>query len=200
MLTALAQIYASLTPAILAAVVNMVWVRNPWLRRLGPIDGGATLPDGRRLFGDNKTWNGLIGVTVLGILAGLLWGWIGHLGPGPANAIGRHNLFLLDHAPTAGWTALTGGLLGLAYGLFELPNSFLKRRLDIRPGHTADTRHSWLFVVLDQIDSVVGCAIVLALLAPVSVALFVGIIVVGGVTHLLLNLVLYAVKLRKHPL
>lgn len=195
MLTALAQIYASLTPAILAAVVNMVWVRNPWLRPLGPIDGVRTMPDGRRVFGDNKTWSGLIGVTGLGVLAGLLWGWLG-----AGNAIGRHNLFLLDHAPTPGWLALTGGLLGLAYGLFELPNSFLKRRLDIRPGHTQGGRWSWLFVVLDQIDSVVGCALVLALLAPVSVALFFGIIVVGGLTHLVLNLALYAVKLRKHPL
>ncbi len=195
MLTGLAQVYASLTPAIIAAVLNMAWVKTPWLRSWGPIDAGRVLRDGRRLFGDNKTWKGLLGVTVLGVLAGLAWGALGE-----GNAIGRNNLFLLDHASTPAWHALTGGLLGLAYGLLELPNSWLKRRVGITPGHTHAGAWRPLFVVLDQIDSVVGCAVVLALLAPVSGAMFVAIIALGGLTHLVLNLLLYAVGLRKHPL
>ena len=34
------------------------------------------------------------------------------------------------------YNLLIGALLGLFYALFELPNSFLKRRLDIKPGKT----------------------------------------------------------------
>jgi len=34
--------------------------------------------------------------------------------------------------------ALVGFALGFAYVLFELPNSFIKRRLDIAPGKQAN--------------------------------------------------------------
>lgn len=196
MARALAEIYVSLMPAILAAVLNMAWVKTPllcgWAR---PIDGGRTWRDGRRLLGDNKTWKGLAGMLALGAACGLVWGSITAAGP-----MAPYNLFHAGHAPTPGWNAFTGAALGLAYGLFELPNSFLKRRVGIVPGKTHGGAWTVVFVVLDQIDSVIGCALVFALLAPVGVATFLAIVVVGGLTHFALNLVLFAARLRDNPL
>ncbi len=196
MLHAVGQIYASLAPAIFAAVLNMVWVKTRALPGLArPIDGWLTLGDGRRLLGDNKTWKGLLGVTVLGAVTGWLWGAALR-----GTAAEPYDLFFLRHQNTHAWAAGSGALLGFTYGLFELPNSFLKRRVGITPGLTKGDRWSWVFVVLDQIDSVLGCALVLALFAPVSFALFLAIVVLGGLTHFLLNLVLYALRLRRTPL
>jgi hypothetical protein len=196
MLTALAQIYVSLMPAILAGILNMAWVKTPmmcsWAK---PIDGGRTMRDGRRIFGDHKTWKGFAGMVGLGAICGLAWGALTS-----STGLAPYNLFQTAHAPTPEWNAATGALLGLAYGLFELPNSFLKRRVGITPGKTHGGAWTILFVVLDQIDSVIGCALVFAATTSISLAMVVGIIVVGGVTHVVLNLLLYAAKLRDNPL
>ncbi len=195
-LRAIAESYVSLMPAILAGIANMAWVKLPvlcgWAK---PIDAGRTMADGRRIFGDNKTWKGLAGMFVLGGICGLVWGGIVSVTP-----LAPYDLFHVNHAATPEWNVATGALLGLAYGLFELPNSFLKRRVGITPGKVSGGRWSALFVVLDQIDSVIGCALVLALLAPVGLGLFCLIIIVGGLTHAVLNLLLYAAKLRDNPL
>ena len=190
------QAYITLAPVIVAAVLNMAWVTLPWARALNrPIDVGATLADGRRVFGDNKTWKGLLGMVVLGGLAGLVWGQVIH-----GTSLEPYNLFYARHDNTLGFNAFTGALQGSVYAVFELPNSFLKRRVGISPG----TRHggAWtvLFVVLDQIDSVVGCVLLVLAFAPVGWGFVLVTTVVGGVTHLVLNLVLYALHLRKHPL
>ncbi len=192
----MAQIYVSLAPAIFAGILNMVWVKVPVLGCLArPIDAGRTLRDGRRVFGDNKTWKGLLGMLFLGALCGIAWGAVLS-----GSAAEPYNLFYGVRQNTPGWSGVTGGLLGLAYGLFELPNSFLKRRVGITPGRTRRGAWAWIFVVLDQVDSVIGCGLVLALLTPVSWSMFVAIVVLGGATHVVLNLLLYAAKLRKNPL
>ena len=190
------QAYATLVPVIVAAVLNMVWVTLPWAQRLRrPIDAGATLRDGRRVFGDNKTWKGLLGMVVLGAVAGLVWGQVIR-----GTGVEPYNLFYARHDNTPAFSAFTGALQGLVYAVFELPNSFLKRRVGISPG----TRHGgpWtvLFVVLDQIDSVLGCALLVVAFAPVGWAFVLVTMLVGGATHLVLNLLLYAARLRKHPL
>src|SRR5439155_16292119 len=65
----------------LAAIPHALWfflpayVANPMAVVFGggtPIDFGRTLRDGERLFGDGKTWRGLVGGTLMGALLGLL--------------------------------------------------------------------------------------------------------------------------------
>lgn len=76
-----------------------------------PIDLGKNLPDGKRIFGDNK--------TVRGFLSGLIVGAIvGAFGYG----LFSKNLFAIALLASAG--ALFGDLVG----------ALLKRRLGIRPG------------------------------------------------------------------
>ncbi len=70
-----------------------------------PLDGGLRLTDGRRLFGDSKTWRGFV--------AGMLGGAIA--------------------APLLGYPALTGIAFGLLAMLGDLASSFVKRRLGLAP-------------------------------------------------------------------
>jgi hypothetical protein len=42
--------------------------------------------------------------------------------------------------------------MGLACGLSELPNSFIKRQLDIAPGATASGWINAIFYIFDQVD------------------------------------------------
>jgi CDP-diglyceride synthetase len=96
-------------------------------------------------------------------------------------------------------TLLLGSLLGFSYALFELPNSFLKRKVGIKPGQMSD-KNPWLFSVLDQADSVVGCLLVYLCFVPLNISIILGIVLGGTLIHLLFNLLLYSVGLRKNPL
>ena len=71
----LAEMYITLLPIILAGVMNMVWCKIKvcdFLRK--PIDFEKNFTDGRRIFGDNKTFKGFIGMILFGIIFSLLWG------------------------------------------------------------------------------------------------------------------------------
>ena len=188
------QIYVSLAPVIIAGVLNMVWCSTRLAPALNqPLDNHAVLRDGRRVFGDNKTWKGLVGMVVLGAVAFVLWSLVVR-----GSSMGQWDLFHQRHAATLAFDAGVGALLGAAYALFELPNSFLKRRLDIAPGKESKGPRRWLFVLLDQIDSVLGCAVVIAFLATVTPLFLLGLVVVGAITHILLNMGLFAVGLRRN--
>lgn len=138
---------------------------------------------------------GLVGLLVLGAVAGVAWG-----GLISGTALEPYDLFYARHQNALGYNAFVGALQGLAYGIFELPNSFLKRRVGISPGGQHTGPWSVLFVVLDQIDSVVGCALLVLLFAPVGWSFVLVTIAAGGVTHRVLNLLLYLAHMRRNPL
>jgi acetylornithine deacetylase/succinyl-diaminopimelate desuccinylase-like protein len=99
----------------------------PALKR--PLDGGATLR-GRRLLGDNKTWRGALamftGVLAATVLLSRVPAYWGQL-PDELRAAGPMTF---------------GVLLALGVVLGELPNSFLKRRLDIASASTRSVGRS----------------------------------------------------------
>lgn len=187
------QMLLFILPVVVAGVGNMLLVRSPLLKRLDvPMDGGRRLGDGRRIFGDNKTWRGFVGMTMLtavamgvfGIVtrttgAGDSWQWIDLSAWPPWR----------DWVNGAGW--------GLLYVLFELPNSFVKRRLDIAPGETASHRWRPVFVVVDQADSTLGLAVAAPLLFGVSVSHAAGLFVVGTGVHYIVNFGLYLARIKK---
>ena len=88
--------------------------------------------------------------------------------------------------------------MGLGYSLFELPNSFLKRRLDITPGKTLKGFWKVFFIFLDQADSVFGVALVVWIFYPLGILLYIAYVLVGALTHIILNMLLYFMKLRKN--
>ncbi len=193
----LADMYVTLAPGIIAGVLNMLWCTLPvarWLSR--PLDAGRVWRDGRRVLGDNKTWKGALGMIVLGVLSTIVWGWLCALLP----SLSAHNLFYRVVPNGVGANALIGLAIGCAYALFELPNSFLKRRRGIVPGKRTGRAEGVFFTVLDQVDSIIGLVIVVACVYPMTVGYFVGYIAIGAATHAVLNLLLFAVHLRKNPL
>jgi CDP-diglyceride synthetase len=149
-----------------------------------PLDGGARFR-GRRLFGDNKTVRGAIVITVGVTVATLLlsrWEWWWSELPGD----------LTEHG-----ALLYGLLLGLGVVLGELPNSFLKRQLDIAPGEQRLSAGGVLLSIYDQADFVL---VVWLLLLPLWVmapwqAAFVFAVVT--VVHLVINVIGYAIGARK---
>ncbi len=80
----------------------------------------------------------------------------------------------------------------------ELPNSYVKRRMGIKEGLTSE-RYRAFFIIMDQADSAIGCLIAYKLILDLSWSVFWGSIFFGTVIHLLFNLLLYSLKIRKNP-
>ena len=189
------QIYVSILPIVIAATVSTIIVKLPIFRRLrAPIDAGRFAYDGERIFGDNKTWVGLAGLIVFGAITMIAWGYICAKNPG----LNDLNLFYRTFENTAGYNLVAGSLMGLMYAVFELPNSYLKRRQGIKAGEIVAGWRGVPNILLDHTDSIIGCAVVMLVLCPLSFTEMLATIVVGSVTHLLINLLLVATKAKKN--
>lgn len=194
MLIKLAQMYITLAPAIFAGILNMAWCKSDiclFLKK--PIDGGKSMRDGRRILGDNKTWKGFVGMTVFGSVFFLLWGLFCFI-----TEINNLNLIYTEHANTPLYSAFFGAATGFAYALFELPNSFLKRRFGIVPGKPAEGSSRFFFIFLDQADSIIGCVLAVCAVCPMTPLFFTLYILIGSATHIVLNMLLYFAHLRKN--
>lgn len=140
------------TPLFFGLAAHGLCIRFRLLRGLArPIDRGAVL-NGRRLFGDNKTWRG-VACVALGTGLGFVL-----VDPAAVALPGTQRLLR---------TALLGVAVGGAAMLAELPNSLLKRRLGIAPGAQAAGLRGFAFHVLDQVDVLLGAWLVLgSVVAP----------------------------------
>jgi hypothetical protein len=166
----------------------MIFVKTPVLGGLAkPLDAGLVLGDGKRLFGDNKTLKGLIGMVALTAFCAVML----HINPGGGKVF---------HYPSSPedivQQTLYGAMLGLAYILAELPNSFIKRRLDIAPGRNAKGIKGIMFTIIDQVDSVIGGAIVISLFMPMSFAAFIMMVAIASGIHYAINILLYFARLK----
>lgn len=172
----------------------MKLLKSSWLENWqAPMDGGRNWRDGNRLFGANKTWRGAMGMVLCSVIAMVLWGLVGRIFP----YLERHNHFYVLHQNTVLFNLFVGSLLGIAYILFELPNSFIKRRLHIAPGKAAYVTSPWKHMWLDQMDSLFGCAIVLWFFYPLGIGLYLGYVFLGAATHLLINVILVKIGWKK---
>ena len=93
---------------------------------------------------------------------------------------------------------IVGAVMGITYMVFELPNSFIKRRLDIADGKTEKGLKGKLFFVIDQLDSMFGVILVLAVVSKISFWQYINYVLLGGLTHICVNLVLYKLKIRRN--
>jgi len=164
------------TPLFLGAVTHGLCIRFGLLRRLAlPLDRGATFR-GQRLFGDNKTWRGIVAVAL-------------------GSALG----FLLLGIPSRASALPFGLAVGAAAMLAELPNSFVKRRLAIAPGRQAGGVRGAFFQLLDQVDVVAGAWLVLAFAVRPTVARVSGFLIAVALVHPLLTAAGYALGMRATP-
>ena len=188
------RMFVTMCPTLFGGVFNMLFVKTPLYQKLRrPIDGGRVWSDGQRIFGDNKTFAGFAGMTVGTLLSQVLWGLVLKI----TSQSKRSDLYV-RHENRAGFNALAGGLFGFAYALLELPNSFAKRRFEIRPGKTEKGLVGKVFFVIDMIDSMFGVMLVLFFLTPMSILKYFGYIAFGGAVHFLANLAMFKTGIRKN--
>ncbi len=147
-----------------------------------PIDFGRTFVDGKRIFGPGKTWRGLIGGTIVGIVVGLLLQFIelsAHLG-------------LPSFDPLLVIVTLSlGAMLG------DLTKSFFKRRLGLGRGRPLP--------LADQLDFVVGAWVLTYLFFPewfvhnFTLPVIVIVLALSPLIHLAVNLIGYKLGKKQEP-
>jgi CDP-2,3-bis-(O-geranylgeranyl)-sn-glycerol synthase len=168
-MNAVVEASALFAPLLVGFACHGLCIKTGFLRGLArPIDAGARFR-GRRLFGDNKTYRGLVAV-----------------------AIGTGLGYLVFGRFPFGF----GLLVGAAAMAAELPNSFLKRQLDVAPGGQATGLAGAVFHVLDQVDVTAGAWLVLALAVRPTPALVLASLAFVFVTHQVISVAGYALGMR----
>lgn len=174
------------TPLIWAFWIMLpAYVPNPVAALFGggtPIDLGKKYTDGRRIFGDGKTWRGLVVGIAAGIITGLVL--IRAAGLFPAADLPGHTLLSVT-------LLATGALLG------DLVKSFFKRRFNRERGSP--------WPVADQYDLVAGAFLLLLigdsawLFATVTVPVLVVILIITPVLHRATNIIGYVFRVKEVP-
>ena len=181
-------------PLIFAGIANMIFVKTPFCRHYNfPIDGGKLFKDGKRIFGDNKTYIGFLSMIIFSVLFQILMGVVCKWsGTNTLNHLYQHNdnTFLFN--------LFVGFVIGFLYMISELPNSFIKRRLNIAAGKTERGFVGCLFFVIDQIDSLIPVMLFVNVLSRRNFVSFLVYLFCGFFTHIVINLLLYLMKIRRN--
>ncbi|MGA9387747.1 MAG: CDP-2,3-bis-(O-geranylgeranyl)-sn-glycerol synthase [Candidatus Bathyarchaeia archaeon] len=137
-----------------------------------PLDFGRSFPDGRPVFGKNKTFRGFFSGLAVGAVAGLA----------------ETAVFGFQSFP-----ALLGVLLSFGALMGDLMGAFLKRRIGLAPGE--------LLPVIDQTDFIIG-ALLLSLpvsLPLLSWEIVLTVLIITPPVHLLTNFAAYKLGLKRNP-
>jgi CDP-2,3-bis-(O-geranylgeranyl)-sn-glycerol synthase len=177
----------------LAGVAHVLWLKSRWSRCLDqPLDGGATFR-GRRVFGANKKLRGLAMMPLASMAAFAALAALRELHPRWL-AAGMWDLSTSQYA-------LLGLACGLAFMLAELPNSFVKRQLDVPPG--AEPRAGWLrplCFAIDRCDSTLGVLLVVTLALPVTATTWFWMLLLGPASHAAFSGWMYLARLKARAL
>ena len=175
-------------PVILSAVAHMIAVKFNLFGFLKiPLDLGMTYRD-KRIFGENKTFRGIFLMVLFSIIFCYFFEFI----TVNFEKIDHYNLLYFDKYPPLFY----GILYGLGYTLSELPNSFYKRQINVPPGK----RGNIFIVLIDQVDSVIGCLFLLLPFSELSLGMIMAGVLFFASIHLLINFVLFLSGVRENPL
>jgi CDP-2,3-bis-(O-geranylgeranyl)-sn-glycerol synthase len=154
--------------------VLWMWLAPPEMLRQ-PLDCNLTLR-GRRLFGENKRVRGLV---VMPLAAGMSFSALGALGSSLPEWLSAGMWPL-----SPGHYAALGMMAGLACMLAELPNSLLKRQLDVPPGALPGNRTLRVVVLaVDRIDSPVGVMVAVSNFVSVRPITWLWVLLFGSGVH-----------------
>jgi len=174
---------------VLAGMAQTAWFAMPYSRRFSlPIDGGARYR-GTRVFGEHKTLRGFV---VMVPAAAVSFAAL-------AAAIGDPGAAGLWRLTVAGYAGL-GACAGLGFMAGELPNSFVKRQLGIRPGQCPRGRAaaSAQFVA-DRIDSGLGMLLVVSALVTTPAMTWLLVLLVGPSIHWAFSVLMFHLGLKARP-
>jgi len=138
-----------------------------------PIDLGKKFIDGRRIFGDHKTIRGLISGIVIGTLTGPL-------------------LYLLGAETDLFNSFFRALLLSIGTHIGDLTGSFIKRRINLKPGESAP--------ILDQLGFLIFALILSTPVYPVDIPTAITLVVITLILHPITNLIAYKAKIQETPL
>src|SRR3989339_1439835 len=126
-----------IVPLLVTSLLHhFIIIKNNKLAYLArPIDNNKKL-GGKAIFGSSKTWRGLIFVSL-------------------STAIFTQLLSSVLDPPSDIKPLIFGAILGLGYSFGELPNSFIKRRLNINASKTNYKGAKKIFYLIDQVDSII---------------------------------------------
>ncbi len=173
---------------VLAGVCQVLWLRSNASERFTQrVDFGRTFR-GRPLFGANKTVRGFMvmvpasraSFVLVSQVAGLM-GW----------CAGLWSLSPLGYAGL-------GLAAGFGFMAGELPNSMLKRQLDVAPGEApANRKLALICLTLDRTDSLLGALFAVWLCVPLPWTVWLACLLIGPGIHATFSFALYKLGVKK---
>lgn len=185
--------YITMMPLIFSGIMNMIFTKTTLYDKYKrPIDRKKTFR-GKRILGNNKTVIGFISMIVFCCISQIIWGLVCS-----ATSLGEYNETYTLFTNNIAFNSIVGALYGFVYMISELPNSFIKRQLDIESGKTAKGLKGIIFFIIDQLDSLIGVMAILCIVANLSFWKYLEYVVLGGLTHAVINLTLYKLHIRRN--
>jgi CDP-2,3-bis-(O-geranylgeranyl)-sn-glycerol synthase len=174
---------------VLAGMAQTAWFKAPLSRRFSrPIDAGATFR-GRRVFGEHKTLRGFVVMIPAAAVSFVAL----------AAAVGDPAAAGLWPLTLAGYAGL-GACAGFGFMAGELPNSFVKRQLGIRPGACPGRPAAAAAqFVADRIDSGLGMLFALNAIVTVPAVTWLLALAIGPSIHWAFSVLMFHLGLKTRP-
>jgi predicted CDP-diglyceride synthetase/phosphatidate cytidylyltransferase len=163
------EIFYIMLPLIVSNSLHMYIVKKDYFSFLN-------IPISVNKLGQNKTLRGFIIVPIITSITSLI------------------HLFLTNNLNMD--LVILSYLFGLIYMIAELPNSFLKRKLNISSGGQA-SKNQWFFTLLDKTDSALGVAILYHFTLSANIKNSLLLFVTGSLIHITFSLFLVRIKVKK---
>ena len=176
------------SPIFIAALAHglcMKYKLIQWIKR--PIDSGKKFRN-KRIFGDHKTWRAPFVYIIICFLGAMVQSRIQDADIFP------EWLFLIDYRIHG---CLVGLLLGIGMTVGELPNSFIKRQLDIVPGGKKKGLLGFVFFLFDQVDFAIAIWIFLFFIVNPSLLLVAWSLVLTLLFHMIISGAGYLLGMRE---
>jgi len=163
------EIFLIITPVLLSGITFIFFIAKYPTFLNTPVDMKQEI-NGKRIFGKNKTFRGFFYMPIFTTIYGFILSKFFNLSFNNFQIITNYYF------------------VGLMYPLGELPNSFIKRRINIEPGKKSDNIYlRFLFNFFDTYDSLVFCALGYFILFSFSLKNIIFATMLGGLIHLATN-------------
>lgn len=159
-------------PLIIANVLHMVVVKKDYFE-------GIAIPLSTKLFGKSKTIRGFIILPLLTAFLSML-----------------NNTIFGPFGVSAFYAFFIGAGLGMAYMLFELPNSYFKRRLGIATGEKSQ-KYRLLQFVVDKMDSLIGVFLFYYFFMTISLPDLLVLFAAAFLIHITISYLLVLLNIKK---